>query len=229
MLHPYIGVVLSVSLLHGGVFSQSTSKLSQTPFVQVSSIEADLQSNPTTNLYKSYNQSFDYYKTQALPKIEQIAQQRLAEEQARQEQARLLAEEQARQEQARLLAEEQARQKATQKVTAKVTQKLQNNNTTVYHPVAQAGDWEGLIRERCSLLGCNADQVIRVMYCESGGRTNATNPAGYYGLFQFHANTFQANARRIGLSNPNIWDGVHQVYVATAMFAAGQAGQWGCK
>jgi SLT domain-containing protein len=66
------------------------------------------------------------------------------------------------------------------------------------------------------------------MYCESGGRSNAVNGV-YSGLFQFHPNTFQANANRIGLTNADIWNPYHQIQVAAWMFANGQAWQWGCK
>jgi hypothetical protein len=90
------------------------------------------------------------------------------------------------------------------------------------------GDFEGAIRSRCAAYGCNAEQVIRVMYCESGGRSNAVNGI-HKGLFQFNPNTFRANANRVGISNQNIWDPYQQITVATWMFANGQAWQWSCK
>jgi soluble lytic murein transglycosylase-like protein len=92
-------------------------------------------------------------------------------------------------------------------------------------------DYESLIRERCDALGCDANQLIRVMYCESGGRANAVNRqgSGASGLFQFMPRTFSANAARIGLAGASIWDARAQIYVATYMFANGQAWQWSCK
>jgi Transglycosylase-like domain len=89
-------------------------------------------------------------------------------------------------------------------------------------------DFETFIIQKCSQYGCNAEQLIRVMYCESGGRANAVNPAGpYIGLFQFLSTTFYSNAKFI--TGANIYNGYHQIEVAAKMFANGQAGQWGCK
>jgi hypothetical protein len=89
-------------------------------------------------------------------------------------------------------------------------------------------DFETFIIQKCSQYGCNPDQLIRVMYCESGGRVNAVNPAGpYIGLFQFLSSTFYSNAKFIPGANIN--NGYHQIEVAAKMFANGQAGQWGCK
>jgi len=91
------------------------------------------------------------------------------------------------------------------------------------------GDFESAIRTRCAAVGCNPEQLIRIMYCESGGRSNAQNPSGASGLFQFMPRTFSANAARIGLTNADIWNPYHQIDVATTMFANGQAWQWVCK
>lgn len=91
------------------------------------------------------------------------------------------------------------------------------------------GDFESAIRNRCAALGCNPDQVIRVMYCESGGRSNAYNRSGASGLFQFMPRTFSANAARVGIAGADIWNPWHQIDVATWMFAKGQSWQWVCK
>lgn len=39
-------------------------------------------------------------------------------------------------------------------------------------------------------------KALAVMYCESGGGPYAYNPAGYYGLFQFAAGTFNGTYDR---------------------------------
>jgi hypothetical protein len=96
--------------------------------------------------------------------------------------------------------------------------------------VSASGDFQSAIYTACANFGCNASQLIRVMYCESGGRSGAYNKSGpYIGLFQFLSSTFNANARRVGIANPNVWDPYQQISVAAYMFSIGQSGQWGCK
>ncbi|GEM_PF-1352899 len=90
------------------------------------------------------------------------------------------------------------------------------------------GDFEGSIRTACSQYGCDPEQLIRVMYCESGGRSNAVNGI-HSGIFQFNPNTFKSNAKRVGLVDADIWNPYHQITVAAWMFANGQAWQWQCK
>jgi Transglycosylase SLT domain len=85
-----------------------------------------------------------------------------------------------------------------------------------------------LINAKCIEFGCNPEQLLRVMYCESGGR-NVVGSGTYIGIFQFLPSTFNANAKRVGIMNADIWNMEHQVIVATWMFSKGQAGQWGCK
>lgn len=145
-------------------------------------------------------------------RAEEAEKQRIAAEEAAREAAR---------EAIRLqqVAETEARRKAQLKAVA-VTQAKS-------YPIKS--DWEPLIRARCTEVGCNADQLIRIMYCESGGRSNAANPSGASGLFQFMPNTFRANAVRSGVEGANIWDPYAQIHVATWMFANGQAHQWVCK
>jgi hypothetical protein len=105
------------------------------------------------------------------------------------------------------------------------TQPSVSTNPTL---IAGTVDYETYIRQKCSEYGCNPAELIHVMYCESGGRANAINPAGpYIGLFQFLTSTFNANARYI--PQANIYDPYHQIDVTAKMFANGQRGQWGCK
>ncbi len=118
------------------------------------------------------------------------------------------------------------------KIQEKLYQQAKAKSTKLKHydsrPARVMGDFETTIRSACNTYGCYPEQLIRVMYCESGGRSNAVNGV-YSGLFQFHPNTFRANANRIGLTNADIWNPYHQIQVAAWMFANGQAWQWGCK
>jgi hypothetical protein len=89
-------------------------------------------------------------------------------------------------------------------------------------------DFETYIRQMCTQYGCDPDQLIRVMYCESGGvETRVSYNGLYFGLFQFSKSTFSANSKFI--TNANILNGYDQIQVAAKMFANGQASQWGCK
>ncbi|MEM1311981.1 MAG: transglycosylase SLT domain-containing protein [Patescibacteria group bacterium] len=102
------------------------------------------------------------------------------------------------------------------------------NKVTTAPPAENLPDFETFITQKCSQYGCNPSQLIRIMYCESGGRSNAINPAGpYIGLFQFLSSTFYANAKFIPSANIN--NPYHQIEVTAKMFANGQAWQWGCK
>lgn len=158
-----------------------------------------------------------YYTRQSLPLIQAKIEEdkRIAEEELRQQQEA---------EQARIIQQQQQQQAAARAKAAIQVAKVTPTNYASF-------DYETLIRERCNQLGCNPDQVIRIMYCESGGRANAVNRggSGASGLFQFMPRTFAANAARIGLAGASIWDPRAQIYVATYMFSIGQAGQWTCK
>lgn len=122
-------------------------------------------------------------------------------------------------------AEEAARRRA------RATSSIRQVNVSVSAlpvPPRIFGDFEGAIRSSCAIYGCNPEQLIRVMYCESGGRSNAVNGI-HKGLFQFNPRTFEVNARRAGVPGANIWDPYSQITVAAWMFANGQAWQWSCK
>jgi len=133
---------------------------------------------------------------------------------------------QAKQEAARLEAiriqEEAAKVRISSTSTPKAIAKIPT-------PARVSGNFEDEIRARCAEYGCNPEQLIRIMYCESGGRSNAKNPSGASGLFQFMPRTFSANAARMGMSGASIWDPYAQIRVAAWMFANGQAWQWTCK
>jgi hypothetical protein len=85
------------------------------------------------------------------------------------------------------------------------------------------GSYESCIHEKCAQYGCDPNQLIRVMYCESGGDPTAYRArgdgTGDVGLFQIHDGTWGSIA----------WAGPYaQIDWAAAMFANGQAGHWVC-
>ena len=79
------------------------------------------------------------------------------------------------------------------------------------------------------VYGANYEQLARVAECESHFNPGAANPSGASGLFQFMPSTFRANATRVGINNPDIWNYDHQAHTAAYMFSIGQAGQWVCR
>lgn len=203
MLKAHILLLATLAIIHPISVSAATNSQEYTPI--------------SIRSYYSYTSDYttlqSYYKKASLPLIQAQIQ---ADKEA--ELARIKAEEQEQARQAQLAKEQAAR-------------KLQAAQVKVELMNFDSFDYEGLIRERCDALGCDANQLIRVMYCESGGRANALNRqgSGASGLFQFMPRTFSANAARIGLAGASIWDARAQIYVATHMFANGQAWQWSCK
>lgn len=204
MLKSYILFLVSLALIHP--ISVSAAPLQQ-DYTTLSIRNSGAYSSDYTTMQS-------YYTQQSLPKIQAI--------QAAEAEQRKIAEEKARQEEADA---EQARLAELTRARAVVVAK------PIILQSFDSFDYESFIRERCDQLGCNADQLIRVMYCESGGRSNAVNRggSGASGLFQFIPSTFSANARRLGMSGANIWNPRDQIIIATYMFANGQAGQWSCK
>lgn len=90
------------------------------------------------------------------------------------------------------------------------------------------GVYEGVIREQCATLGCDADQIIRVMYCESKGNAFATN-GRYQGLFQHEQYYWTIRVQRYGIPGASIFDPYSQIHVTTRMFAEGLSYLWECK
>ena len=121
-------------------------------------------------------------------------------------------------------AAELAKQKAAE--AAKKTTPAPSTGNTI--PGAQSGDWEGRIRYWCGVYGCNASTLIKVMYCESGGKTNATNRggSGATGLFQHMRSYWSGRAAQAGIPGASIWDGEAQIRVSTYMWTHGQASAW---
>ena len=96
-------------------------------------------------------------------------------------------------------------------------------------PLAPA-EIEAIIRAAAATYGADADQLLRVAYCESRYDPLAYNGIlGASGLFQIIPGTWRANSARAGLGGASVWDPVANASVAAWMFAHGQAGQWACK
>jgi len=208
-----------MKLSHFVGFLVATMAFYQIGFVTVNAAEivSSNSSQPVLVESRSFN-TFDtqqqYYLVQASPAASRVDEARRIEAERK--------------------AKEEAELKARQEAEAAAARQAQLAKVRVSTPAPSSpsqvnGDFESAIRNRCAAVGCNSEQVIRVMYCESGGRSNAANPSGASGLFQFMPRTFSANASRIGLSGANIWNPYHQIEVATWMFANGQAWQWVCK
>jgi soluble lytic murein transglycosylase-like protein len=217
----FVSSIISLTLLNSGISfaphtSNNVSDYGNAELKQIITI-SDYNPKPLDLGVSKISSNLEKIQQNEARKIED--QRKLEEEnRLREEQAQKELAEKQKQE-----AEEVARQKAAAQLAALKAQQAK--------PVAVAasGDWEGYIKQMCDKYKCNSTQLIRVMYCESGGRTNAYNPSGASGLMQFMPGTFSANANRVGISNPDIWNGYHQIEVAAYMFANGQAGQWSCK
>ncbi len=96
-------------------------------------------------------------------------------------------------------------------------------------PVAP-GNIQGIIIAAAARWGANADQLLRVAFCESGYNPSAYNGIlGASGLFQIIPGTWAANSVRAGYGGASVFDPVANANVAAYMFANGQAGQWVCK
>ena len=89
--------------------------------------------------------------------------------------------------------------------------------------VAQTG-YEQAIYDACARHGCNGDQLVRVMYCESGGDPGAWSPNPYggsdIGLMQINDATWGS----IAYAGP-----YEQIEWAAGMFAAGLGYHWVCQ
>ena len=93
-----------------------------------------------------------------------------------------------------------------------------------------SGDIEAIIRNAAAAQGADAEQLLRVAYCESRFNPGAYNASsGASGLFQFLPSTWAANSVRAGFGGASVWDPVASANVAAYMFAMGQSGQWSCK
>jgi soluble lytic murein transglycosylase-like protein len=85
-----------------------------------------------------------------------------------------------------------------------------------------------LIRDYSIKYNVDPERSIRIAKCESGFNPLAVNATGHTGLFQFNLRTFKANAKRLSLENPDVFNPEHNIQIATWMFSQNQYWQWGC-
>lgn len=93
----------------------------------------------------------------------------------------------------------------------------QTSQTDASSANSSAGSYEAAIYEACARHGCDPEQLIRVMYCESGGNPNAVGPNGELGIFQV---------------DPVYWgymDSWEQIEFAASMFSKGLGYHWICQ
>jgi hypothetical protein len=92
------------------------------------------------------------------------------------------------------------------------------------NPNPSPAELKAMIIAGCGEFGCDARFLFDTMWCESTGINHKTTY--HKGYFQFLPSTFSANAARIGIKNPDVFNPGQQVRVAAYMFSKGQAGQW---
>lgn len=82
----------------------------------------------------------------------------------------------------------------------------------------------------CRWRGCNAEQLKRVMFCESSNNPNAYNYySGASGLFQYMPSTWSWFSELAGVPGANVWNPDAQLYVTSWAFAKGLEHHWVCK
>ena len=97
-------------------------------------------------------------------------------------------------------------------------------------PAPAPGDIESIIRAAAGAWGADANQLLRVAWCESHYNPSAVNArSGAAGLFQFMPATWAANSVRAGYAGASVFDPVANANTAAFMFRNGQAWQWSCK
>lgn len=88
-------------------------------------------------------------------------------------------------------------------------------------PAEASSPYESAVYSACAQYGCDPEQVIRVMNCESGQNPYAVGPNGERGLMQFHPQGEWPYAA---------WYGPYeQIDLAAQLFAAGRSDAWVCK
>jgi hypothetical protein len=237
MITSVFSILLSISIINTGVINNQPVgdiNLPDTDFTQQTTLNSSTESEDS---------NFSYFLDVQLPKIQErslaeeqrVAELDLAQQKAQQEQLAQIQQEQIRinQEVQRVKQEQEAQaqqQKAAQEKAQKALEAEQKKAQARTIAIPANTDYITLIRERCALLGCNSDQVIRVMYCESGGRHNAYNASsGASGLFQHMPAYWASRATTYGVPGADIWDPQAQIIVTTGMFSQGLASHWSCK
>lgn len=88
---------------------------------------------------------------------------------------------------------------------------------------------EAVIREAAARQGADAEQLLRVAWCESRFNPGAYNASGASGLFQFMPRTWASNSVPAGYEGASQFDPVASANVAAWMFARGSANLWSCR
>lgn len=86
-----------------------------------------------------------------------------------------------------------------------------------------AQSYEDQIREACAYHGCDADYVIAIMYCESGGDPNAVSKEVNTETGTHDQGLFQINYVYWGWMTPS-----EQIWWSAGMIANGYAYMWAC-
>ena len=87
-------------------------------------------------------------------------------------------------------------------------------------PTAASGSVEDLILDAAAAHGVSGALLLSIARCESGLDPGATNPAGYYGLFQYDRQTWASYGQG------SIFDASAQANTTAALIAAGQSDRW---
>ena len=85
---------------------------------------------------------------------------------------------------------------------------------------APAGSVTDIIYAAAAEFGVDGAYLVSIAVCESNLDPGATNPAGYYGLFQFDQQTWAS------YGYGSIYDPSAQARAAARLIAAGQASRW---
>ena len=91
---------------------------------------------------------------------------------------------------------------------------------------------EQKIEVACSHFGCNSNQLIRVMNCESRQNPKAINrrePGQPSGLFQYKFQTWSNFSQKAGIPSADIWSVDAQIYTTTWAFSNSLSSHWACK
>ena len=77
-----------------------------------------------------------------------------------------------------------------------------------------------IIHSAAERYGIDGDYLVSIAECESGLDPRAYNSAGYHGLFQYDAGTWEAYGKG------SIWDPAAQARATAMLIADGQASRW---
>ena len=90
---------------------------------------------------------------------------------------------------------------------------------------AQSGGYVQAIYDACAIYGCNGDQLVGVVECETGGTWDpyVIGPNGERGLFQYHPVSHNP-AGYYAWEDPYL-----QIQIAAQDWAAGLGHHWVCQ